>query len=98
MTTTTLTKTKTKTEIENNLIEYFANSISSEKFVEKYIVPNTTQLVGDSKVQEICEILAQGQRGWEALDCDSEGATKEQDQAMDAYIDRVTSEIMAVIS
>lgn len=94
MTTTTLTKT----EVENNLVEYFANSVSSEKFVEKYIIPNTTRLVTDSEVQEICEILAQSQKGWEALDCDSEGATKEQEQAMDAYIDRITSEIMDVVN
>lgn len=83
-----------KSEIENNLVNYYANSITSSDFVKNHISKFVE--INEEKEEKICDVLAQSQRGWDSIECDVEGATKEQDAEMDAYIDSVTAEIIAI--
>lgn len=83
-----------KSEIENNLVNYYANSITSSDFVKNHISKFVE--ISEEKEEEICNILALSQRGWDNIECDAEGATKEQDAEMDSYIESVTSEILMI--
>lgn len=83
-----------KSEIENNLVIYYANSISSSDFVNNHISKFVS--LNEEKEEEICDILAQSQRGWDSIECDAEGATKEQDAEMDEYLDKTASEILVI--
>ena len=86
-----------KSEIENNLVNYFANNISSQEFVNKHILNQTTIELGEKKEAEICEILAQSQSDWDAMPCDAEGATKEQDAKMDTFLSKISNDILDIV-
>lgn len=81
-------------EIENNLVNYYANSITSSDFVNNRIRKFVS--IDEEKEEKICDVLAQSQRGWDNIECDAEGATKEQDAEMDKYIEKVTLEILKI--
>ena len=86
-----------KSEIENNLVNYFANDISSQEFVKKHILNQTTIELGEKKEAEICEILAKSQSDWDAMPCDAEGATKEQDAKIDSFLNKISNEILDIV-
>ena len=85
-----------KSEIENNLVNYYANSITSSDFVNNHIRKFVS--IDKEKEEKICDVLAQSQRGWDNIECDAEGATKEQDAEMDKYLEEVTFEILEICS
>jgi hypothetical protein len=83
-----------KSEIENNLVNYYANSITSSDFVSNHIRKFIS--IDEEKEEKICDVLAQSQIGWNNIECDVEGATKEQDAKMDEYLEKVASEILEI--
>ena len=91
---TTTQKIELKSEIENNLVNYYANSITSSDFVNNHIRKFVS--IDEEKEEKICDVLSQSQRGWDNLECDAEGATQEQDAEMDEYLEEVTSGILEI--
>ena len=85
---------KLKSEIENNLVNCYANSITSSDFVENHIRKFVS--VDEQKEEKICDVLAESQRGWDSLECDKEGATKEQDAEIDKHLAELTAEILEI--
>lgn len=83
-----------KSEIENNLVNYYANSITSSDFVNNHMRKFVS--IDEEKEEKICDVLAQSQRGWDNIECDAEGATQEQDAEMDKYLEEVTSGILEI--
>lgn len=79
--------------IENNLVEYFANSISSSRFIDEFIRPITS--VTEDQEEEIANIMAEANRDWDNAECDVEGATREQDILMDKILEKTASCIIA---
>lgn len=76
-----------KAAIDGYVVEYFANMISAEAFIDTHIKPYVP--VNDEKAEKIRVILAEGAREWDAAPCDPEGASKEQNKFLDAIIDDV---------
>ena len=77
--------------IENNLVEYFANCISSSNFIDRFIKPIVA--VSDEQSYSIADIMAAANQDWDAAPCDPEGANPEQD----ANLDRILKEAAAAI-
>ena len=69
----------------SNVVDYFANSITSSDFVQKHIRPIVT--VSEDQEEKISDILSEYNREWNNADCDAEGATKEQDAELDRIIE-----------
>uniref|UniRef100_A0A6H2A4P5 Uncharacterized protein n=1 Tax=viral metagenome TaxID=1070528 RepID=A0A6H2A4P5_9ZZZZ len=81
---------KTTDKINGILIDYYAN----------INIPNTLLFqVGVSKknLNETREIMALSQREWEAIPCDPEGATPEQERMLDQVLDNTTKQILKLI-
>ena len=78
--------------VSNNVGDYFSNSISSVDFVEKHIREVVSVSTGQEEI--ICNILAEYQNNWNSADCDGEGATREQDMALDEIIEKCGKEII----
>lgn len=89
-------KKKTRESVENNVVDYFANSISSFDFVEKYIIPITS--VSEEQQEEICNILSEYNSDWENADCDPEGATQKQDAELFRIIEGCANAIANVVT
>ncbi len=82
--------------IENNIVDYFANSISASDFVDKFIRPIIN--VTEEQEGEITNIMAAANRDWDNADCDSEGATQEQDAELDRIIEECSKAIADVVA
>ena len=78
-------KNKIEKELEVNMINYLANAKSSTEIINEVILPLTE--VSEEQEQKISDILGLAQQEWDAADCDAEGATKEQDAALDKIIE-----------
>jgi hypothetical protein len=77
--------------VANNVVDYFANSITSSDFVQKHIRPIVT--VSEDQEEKIADILGLTQQEWDDADCAPEGATKEQDVALDKIIENAAFSI-----
>ena len=77
--------------VSDNVVCYFANSISSTNFVDKHIRPINS--VSEEMEDKITDILAEYNREWDNADCDEEGATQEQDKELDVIIEKCSKEI-----
>lgn len=82
--------------VSNNVVDYFANSITSSDFVQKHIRPIVT--VSEEQEEKISDILAEYNRDWDNADCDAEGATQEQDTELDRIINECSKAIANVIA
>ena len=82
--------------VSNNVVDYFANSITSSDFVEKHIKAIVT--VSEYQEKKISDILSEYNRDWDNADCDSEGATKEQDAELDRIIEKCSKAIANVVA
>lgn len=80
--------------VSNNVIDYFANSISASNFIEKHIKSITT--VSDAQEEKICNILSEYDREFANADCDEEGATREQDAELDRIIEKCANAIYEI--
>ena len=80
----------------NNVVDYFANSITSSDFVKKHIRPIVT--VSEDQEEKISDILSEYNRDWDNADCDSEGPTKKQDAELDRIIEKCSKAIANVIA
>ena len=81
--------------VSNNVVDYFANSINSSDFVQKHIRPIVT--VSEEQEEKISDILSEYNRDWDNADCDSEGATQEQDAELDRIIEKCSKAIANVV-
>jgi len=77
--------------VSNNVAEYFANSITSTDFIENHIKPISS--VSEEQEEKICQILKESQQDWDSAECDAEGATQEQNKALDLIIYKCATEI-----
>jgi hypothetical protein len=88
-------KTTLKNEIEKslevNMIDYSFNATS---IINEVIRPITS--VSEEQEQKISDILDLTQQEWDAAEVDAEGATKEQDAALDKIIEDAAEEIAAL--
>lgn len=82
--------------VSNNVVDYFANSITSSDFVEKQI--RTIVTISEDQEEKICDIIAEYNRDWDNADCDAEGATQEQDAELDRIIDNCAKAIADVVA
>ena len=82
--------------VSNNVVDYFANSINSSDFVQKHIRPIVT--VSEEQEEKISDILSEYNKDWDNADCDSEGATKEQDAELDRIIEKCSKAIANVVA
>lgn len=82
--------------VSNNVVDYFANSITSYNFVQKHIRSIVT--VSEYQEKKISDILSEYNRDWDNADCDSEGATKEQDAELDRIIEKCSKAIANVVA
>ena len=82
--------------VSNNVVDYFTNSITSSDFVQKHI--KTIVTVSEEQEEKISDILSEYNRDWDNADCDSEGATKEQDAELDRIIDKCSKAIANVVA
>ena len=82
--------------VSNNVVDYFANSITSSDFVENHIRPITD--VSEEQESKITDILSEYNRDWDNADCDAEGATKEQDLELDSIIEKCAKAIVDVVA
>ncbi len=89
-------KNKLVEVVSNNVVDYFANSISSSDFVQKHIRPIVT--VTEEQEEKIGDIISEYNRDWDNADCDSEGATQEQDAELDRIIEKCSKAIANVFS
>lgn len=71
-------------ELFQSIVEYFANSITSETISEKF----------KFNFKKTSEILGQAQREREALEIDDEGATVAQDRELDAIVNRTIDSLI----
>ena len=85
---------KLKSEIENNLIVYYSNLITSSRFVDNHI--RQFVFIDQEKEDKICEVIEMSQRGWDDIEINAEGATAEQDEALDQYLEKITLEILQI--
>ena len=69
----------------SNVVDYFANSITSSEIINEIIRPLTS--VSEEQEQKISDILLLTQQEWENVDCDAEGATQEQNIKLDRIIE-----------
>lgn len=69
------------------LIQYASNDISSSD------IADMLNLSDDIRV---ANILTDFQSDWDQCECDDEGATKEQDKAMDALLEATAKELLAL--
>ena len=72
-----------KEEIKDQIIEDIINYYAGNKLPKSY---NSEQL----------DIIAEHNREWDALSCDPEGATVEQEQEQDALLEKVAEKVLAV--
>lgn len=82
--------------VSNNVVDYFANSITSSNFVQKHIRSIVT--VSEDQEKKISDILSEYNRDWVNADCDSEGPTKKQDVELDRIIEKCSKAIANVVS
>ena len=82
--------------VSNNVVDYFTNSITSSNFVQKHIRSIVT--VSEEQEEKISDILSEYNRDWYNADCDSEGATKEQDAELDRIIEKCSKAIADVVA
>jgi hypothetical protein len=88
------TKEKIRTAIENNLVLYYANSLSAYQFIDKYI--RVYHNISEEQEEAIHDIFAQSKVVWSKLECDLEGPSKEQNEEMDKHLEEVTKEILQI--
>lgn len=77
--------------VQDSLIDYFGYSIAPTDFVEKHI--RTIVRVSEVQEKQICNILAEYDRDWQAADCDAEGPTEEQKAEFDKIIENCSYDI-----
>ena len=77
--------------VSNNVVDYFANSITSSDFIEKHIKA-ITPVSKDVEIK-IADILAEYNQDQDNAECDAEGATQEQDKELDIIIDKCSKAI-----
>jgi len=78
-------KNKIEKRMEVEMINYLSNAKNSTEIINEVIRPLTE--VSEEQEQEIGDILNLTQQEWDDADCDSEGATKEQDVVLDKIIE-----------
>ena len=88
---TTDLKNKIKMEVEVGMIDYLSNAKSAASITNEVIRPLTE--VSEEQEQKISDILNSTQQEWDDADCDAEGATKEQDAALDKIIEDAANSI-----
>jgi len=74
-----------KEKLQDSLFEYYGNGITVEQVLINANIDPTDELE---------EIIAITQRGWDLLPCDDEGSTAEQELVMDNYVDNVVNDIL----
>jgi len=84
-------KTENKNEITALLIDYCSNSIPALTIVEKL---NASEI----HEENICQILGDFQRDWNALECDPEGFTKAQEKEADDLLDDVVQDLSIAVA
>ena len=72
-----------KEEIKDQIIEDIINYYAGNKLPQSY---NSEQL----------DIIAEHSREWDAFPCDPEGATVEQEQEQDEFLEKVAEKVLAV--
>lgn len=72
--------------LENEILNYFANTVDASEIAEKF-------LLDEEKTKEI---LGYYQREWEDVAIDEEGATAEQDLALELVISRAVEALEAL--
>ena len=82
--------------VSNNVVDYFANSITSSNFVQKHIRSIVT--VSEDQEKKISDILSEYNRYWDDAECDLEGATKKQDAELDRIIEKCSKAIANVFA
>ena len=82
--------------VSNNVVDYFANSITSSNFVQKHIRSIVT--VSEDQEKKISDILSEYNRYWDDAECDSEGPTKKQDAELDRIIEKCSKTIANVVA
>lgn len=70
----------------NEILNYFANTVDASEIAEKF-------LLDEEKTKEI---LSHSQREWEDVAIDEEGATAEQDLALELVISRAVEALEAL--
>ena len=78
-------KNKIEKTLEVEMINYLSNAKSEIEIINEIIRPLTE--VSEEQEQKISDILSLTQQEWDDADCDAEGATKEQDVALDKIIE-----------
>lgn len=84
-------KNEIKKEVEVNMIDFLSNAKSEIEIINEIIRPLTS--VSEEQEQAIADILSLTQQEWDNADCDAEGATKEQDAALDKIIEDAANSI-----
>lgn len=82
--------------VANNVVDYFANSITSSDFVKKHIRSIVT--VSEYQEKKISDILSEYNRYWDDAECDPEGPTKKQDAELDRIIEKCSKTIANVFA
>ena len=75
-------------KLAGELIDYYADAQDSEKTLINAGITPTPELMG---------IIAESKVGWDALPCDEEGPTAQQDRAMDDFAKKTAKEIINLI-
>ena len=78
-------KNKIEKTLEVEMINYLSNAKSEIEIINEIIRPLTE--VSEEQEQKISDILSLTQQEWDDADCDAEGATKEQNTALDKIIE-----------
>ena len=78
---------KTKTELNGLLVDYACNSIGTSGICE---------FLNTDKFNEVSDVLGQFQREWDGAECDSEGATSEQEAYMDSILESYVNKLCLI--
>lgn len=77
-------KNQVEEAVSNNVVDYFADLITSSDFVERHI--RTILTLSEEQEEKIRDILAEYNMDWNSADCDAEGPTQEQDEELNKII------------
>lgn len=79
------TRSNNQPQLEASIVEYFYNFTASADIAEQV----------QKSEEETRQILAKYQREWDSAECEAEGPTKKQSQALDRLIEECAAELAA---
>jgi len=85
-----MTKQDKLTKIHDALIDYYSNSIPPKEFSRRF---------GATKnMDEIQDCIASSEVEWDALPCNTEGASDEQDADLEAHLNSTAQAVLGLIN